>query len=158
MPLRDVTYPHENASLCGLRKHLLFSALVASLILCVAVRAALAGKTPPIAALDADYVSALATADHMLQAWQSGDVENGMVLLSIYAKQSAGSDAVEKFFSNAEGSAYEIDRGKMVKRGRYEFPVVLVTSGSRNRRARRRFSSIVVVDTGNNDWAVDKLP
>jgi nickel-dependent lactate racemase len=107
--------------------------------------------------LDPDYVSALAAADHLLQAWQSGDVENGMVLLSSHAKQSAGSEAVAKFFSNSAPSAYEIERGKMVKRGRYEFPVVLV-AGPSQRRARRRFSSFVVVNTGNNDWAVDKLP
>jgi hypothetical protein len=36
--------------------------------------------------------------------------------------------------------------------------VVLVTVPSKNVHAHRRFSSVVVVNTGNNDWAVDKLP
>jgi hypothetical protein len=46
--------------------------------------------------------------------------------------------------------------GKLLKPGRYEFPVVLVLGGAKH--PRRRFSSIVVVNTGNNGWAVDKLP
>jgi len=64
---------------------------------------------------------------------------------------------VEKFFSNSNPSAYEIERGKMLKRGRYEFPVVLVMQ-SPNNRVRRRFSSIIVSNTGGSDWAIDKLP
>ncbi len=78
------------------------------------------------------------------------------MLLTSHAKEAATADAVDKFFSSARPSAYEIGRGKLVKRGRYEFPVVLVST-SKN-RGRRRFSSIVIVDTGRNDWAVDKLP
>ncbi len=116
----------------------------------------LAAKTVPAPGLEPDYVSALAAADHFLQAWQSGDVENGMVLLSGRAKEKATTDVVEKFFSNSSPSAYEIGRGRLLRRGHYEFPVVLVDT-SRN-HARRRFSSIVIVDTGKNDWAVDKLP
>jgi nickel-dependent lactate racemase len=118
----------------------------------------LAGKTPAVSALGPGYAPALAAADHLLQAWQSGDVENGMSLLTSHAKEAATTDVVEKFFSNAESSGYEIGRGKLVKRGRYEFPVVLVTEDSKKLHARRRFSSIIVVNTGNNDWAVDKLP
>ncbi len=117
-----------------------------------------AAKTQPAAALDSSYVSALAVADHLLQAWQSGDLENGMVLLSAHAKESARTEGVEKFFSNADTSGYEIGRGKLLKRGRYEFPVVLATRAPGSVRVRRRFSSIVVVNTGQEGWAVDKLP
>ncbi len=128
-----------------------------SLLLCLALPLSpLAAKTPPAAALDAGYVSALAAADHFLQAWQSGDVENGMVLLTSHAKEKATTDVVERFFSNPGHSAYEIGRGKRLKRGRYEFPVVLVSNLKNH--VRRKFSSIVIVDTGKNDWAVDKLP
>ena len=130
-----------------------------SLTLCVSLfllLSPLAAKTLPAPGLEPGYVSALAAADHFLQAWQSGDVENGMALLSSHAKEKATTDVVEKFFSNAGPSAYEIGRGKLVKRGRYEFPVVLVSTSMNH--ARRRFSSIVIVDTGKNDWAVDKLP
>jgi hypothetical protein len=93
----------------------------------------------------------------LLQAWQSADAESGMGLLTTHAKQSASTDGVERFFSDAGPSAYEITRGKLLKPGRYEFPVVLVLGGSKA-QPRRRFSSIVVVNTGHNDWAIDKLP
>jgi hypothetical protein len=129
------------------------------LILCLLLPLSAAeAKTRPVPALDSSYVSALAAADRFLQAWQSGDVENGMVLLSNHARESATTDVVDTFFSNAGTSAYEITRGKLLKRDRYEFPVVLVGSSSTSNRARRRFTSIVIVNTGNNDWAVDKLP
>ena len=107
--------------------------------------------------LDSGYISALAAADRLLQAWQTGDVEHGMAMLTSHAKQSASSDQVEKFFSNAGSASYEIAGGKLLHRGRYEFPVALVDAGS-SRHVRRHFSTIVVVNTGNNDWAVDKLP
>jgi hypothetical protein len=128
-----------------------------SLMMCVLfLLSPLAAKTRPAPALDPGYVAALAAADRFLQAWQSGDVESGLVMLTGHAKEAATTDAVDKFFSSTPPSAYEIGRGKLLKRGRYEFPVVLV-SVSKN-RGHRRFSSIVVVDTGRNDWAVDKLP
>jgi hypothetical protein len=116
----------------------------------------LAAKTRAASGLDAGYVRALAAADHFLQAWQTGDIENGTALLSSHAKEVATTEGVEKFFSNPGPSAYEIVRGKLLKRGRYEFPVVLLSGAPKN--SRRRFSSIVLVNTGDNDWAVDKLP
>jgi hypothetical protein len=118
----------------------------------------LSAKTKPAPALDSGYLPALAAADHLLQAWQSGDVESGMALLTTHVKETATTDSVEKFFTGQGPAAYEIEPGKIVKHGRYEFPVVLVTGDSRKPHFRRRFSSIVVVNTGNNDWAVDKLP
>jgi hypothetical protein len=119
-----------------------------SLILCVSfLLQAVSAKIPP--ALDPDYVLALAAADHFLQAWQSGDVENGMALLTSHAKQTVNTDVLEEFFSHHEPSAYELNHGKLLTRGRYEFPVVLVTSASKNVRSHRRFTSIVVVDTGH---------
>jgi hypothetical protein len=128
------------------------------LILCVFLPPLpLAAKTRS-AALDSGYLPALTAADHFLQAWQSGDVESGMVLLSPHAKEAATTDAVEKFFSSSDPVAYEIGRGKLVKHDRYEFPIVLVSGPANNPHLHRRFSSIIVVNTGNNDWAVDKLP
>ena len=84
-----------------------------------------------------------------------------MILLTTHAKQLASTDGVERFFTDAGPSAYEISRGKQLKPGRYEFPVVLVLGGAglgASKPPRRRFSSIVVVNTGHNDWAIDKLP
>ena len=107
--------------------------------------------------LTAEYASALLAADHFLQAWQSGDAETGVALLSSRAKRTATSDGIERFFSNSEPTAYEIGRGKLV-RGRYEFPVVLVSADPKNNHSRRRFSTIIVLHSGGNDWTVDKLP
>jgi hypothetical protein len=78
----------------------------------------LAAKTRAASGLDAGYVRALAAADHFLQAWQTGDIENGTALLSSHAKEVATTEGVEKFFSNPGPSAYEIVRGKLLKRGR----------------------------------------
>jgi hypothetical protein len=128
-----------------------------SLILCLTLLISpLAGKERIAPGSDFGYVRALAAADHFLQAWQSGDLENGTALLSSHAKEAATTEGVERFFSNPGPSAYEIVRGKPLKHGRYEFPVVLLTGASKN--SRRRFSSIVVVNAGDNDWAVDRLP
>jgi hypothetical protein len=120
--------------------------------------AAAAGKGQRTPALDAGYVFALAAADHYLHAWQSGDVEAGMVLLTGHAKEKITSDRLEEVFSAPGPLAFEIGRGKMLRAGRYEFPVVLVGPTVGGRHVRRRFSSIVVLNSGNNDWAVDKLP
>lgn len=120
---------------------------------------ALGAKPRPVAVLDSGYGAALGVADRFLQAWQSGDVEHGMVLLSSHAKESATAEDVESFFSGAGAAAFEITRGKALKHDRYEFPIVLISGGSsKNGRLRRRFTRIVVVNTGHNDWAVDKLP
>lgn len=109
------------------------------------------------ASLTADYASALAAADHFLQAWQSADPENGIALLTSRTKQATSTDAIEKFFSNSAPSAFEIGRGKLLAHGRYEFPVVLLDTSKTN-HSRRRSSSIIVLHSGGNDWAVDKLP
>jgi len=111
-------------------------------------------------AFDSDYVTALATADRFLQAWQSGDAENGMALLSSHVKDKTTTEALDSFFTAdtaPNNRAYEIDRGKILKRGRYEFSVVLI-GAAHGGQARRRFSSIILVNTGHNDWAVDRLP
>lgn len=126
-------------------------------ILSATLSPAAAGANPRTA-LDPSYVPALAVANHFLQAWQSGDVESGTVLLTTHAKESLSRDDLDRFFSNPAPSAYEIDRGTLVKRGRYQFPIVLVTSATKSPHIHRRFSTIVIVNTGKNDWALDKLP
>jgi hypothetical protein len=133
--------------------------LVTFIGLCLLFPPGLLAKSRSTATQDSGYGSALAMADRFLQAWQAGDVENGMVLLSSHAKESATAENVESFFSDAGAAAFEITRGKLLKRDRYAFPVVLISgNGSKNGRVHRRFCRIVVVNTGHNDWAVDKLP
>ena len=106
-------------------------------------------------ATDPSYVFALATANRFLHAWQTGDLETGTVLLSDSARHSRDPEKFEQFFAGTADRAFEIARGK-ANRGRYRFDVVLVTSAGSG--IRRRFSEIIVVNAGKNDWLVDKLP
>ena len=104
---------------------------------------------------DPGYALALGAANHFLHAWQTGDIESGMVLLSDRVRHSQNADDLEQFFSNATDRAFEIARGHGYK-GRYTFPVVLMTR--RGSHVASRSSEIVLVDAGKNDWVVDKLP
>jgi hypothetical protein len=104
---------------------------------------------------DPGYVFALAAANHFLHAWQTGDLESGMVLLGDRVRHSQNADKLEQFFSNGTDRAFEITRGRG-HHGRYSFPVVLVAP--RGSHVTRRFSEIILVETGKNDWVVDKLP
>jgi hypothetical protein len=127
------------------------------------VLAASRTAAPKSDGLATDYASALAAADRFLQAWQAGDAENGIVLLTGHAKQRVSREDLEAFFSASAPVAYEITRGKSPRRGRYEFPVMLLDSSSsesasKNSRLHRRFSNIIVLKTSNRDWAIDKLP
>ena len=115
-------------------------------------------KAAKPAALDSDYVAALSAADRFLEAWRIDDLEIGMSLLTSQVKEKTSESEVEKFFSSPAPSAYEIDRGKLLHRGSYEFPVVLVGPPTGSGIVHRRLASMVVVKTGNNEWAVDKLP
>jgi hypothetical protein len=102
-----------------------------------------------------DYVFALATADRFMHAWQMVDPETGMVVLSDRVRHSQDPDKVEQFFSGGSNRAFEIAHG-IGNRGRYRFAVVLVTSAGLH--VHRRLSEIIVINTGKNDWVVDKLP
>jgi len=104
---------------------------------------------------DPSYVLALATANRFLHAWQMGDLETGMVLLSDHVRHSQDPEKVEQFFSGDADRAFEITRGQG-NLGRYRFAIVLVTAAGP--RVRRRLAEIIVVNTGKNDWVVDKLP
>ncbi len=104
---------------------------------------------------DPAYVYALATANRFLHAWQAGDLENGMILLSDGVRHAQNADKLEQFFSATTERAFEISTGHG-HRGRYSFPVVLVTPQAVH--LARRSSEIIVVNIGKNDWVVDKLP
>jgi hypothetical protein len=108
---------------------------------------------------DPGYVLALATVNHFLHAWQTGDIENGMVQLSNGLRRVEDAGKVEQFFYDADADvkdrAFEIARGHG-QPGRYSFPVVLIEI--RGPRITRKVSELIVVETGKNDWVVDKLP
>lgn len=114
-------------------------------------------KRQPPAPPDAAAVAALATADHFLRAWQTGDLETGLLLLTDAARRNTSEESLRSYFSAPLLRAFEVHRGKTLRAGRYSFPVVLLETPEPT-RARRRYSDIIVINTGNNDWAVDKLP
>lgn len=109
----------------------------------------------PVPLNDSGYVFALGTANRFLHAWQIGDLETGLVLLSDNVRRSHHAETLEERFSSGSDRAYEIGRGQGHP-GRYRFPVVLVTKSGGG--IHRTFSEIILVTSGKNDWAVDKLP
>jgi hypothetical protein len=117
-------------------------------------------KHPATGVLDRDYITALATANRFLTAWQTQDPQTGVMLLTDAAKRQVSEDRLQAFF--APGSevqeGYEINRGKRVAAGCYSFPVALFEIGPDRKWVHPRFSQIVVVNTGRDDWAIDKLP
>jgi len=111
----------------------------------------------PHAAVDRDYISALNTADRFLHSWQAEDHEGGLLLLTDSAKQQTSPDRLEKYFSpEAMLRAYTIVKGTKLRQGRYRFAVSLIEQGVKMPAARN--SWIIVVHTGKDDWAIDKLP
>ena len=110
-------------------------------------------KTAAVA--DSGYVLALNAADRFLHAWETGDLETGMVLLSDHVRRTQNAETIEEFFSAEQERGFEIMRGTG-RKGRYRFPVVLVTREGTT--VRRVSSKIILVNTGKNDWAVDRLP
>jgi hypothetical protein len=129
----------------------------------LSVSSAGAAKVKPSAASpDRDYVSALAAANEFLHAWQVQDRAGGVILLSDSAKHQSTEERIEQLLAPGLGvlQSYEIGQGKKVKYGTYSFPVTLfvIGTGKPVKPIRPRFSQIVVVRTGTDDWAIDKLP
>jgi hypothetical protein len=153
-----LAFPHNSAMFVSRSRFVFAISLVPSLvILCssplsAATRTA-AAKSP---SSGAEYTRALASADRFLQAWQGEDIETGTVMLTSRAKDKINHDELERLFTNSAPAAYEIERGRLLQRGRYQFPIVLLSSSPK--KPQRCFASIVVLNTGHNDWAVDKLP
>jgi hypothetical protein len=159
--MAQVLYAFSSAARTRLtRSKVATVALLAVLVLLVAAPAAARGTkkhTPGPAQVpsDAGYVAALAIANRFLYAWQMGDLETGMVLLSDQIRHAQNPEKLENLFTATTNRSYEIGRGSG-NHSRYSFPVVLIRlSGS---SVRRRNSQIVVIRTGKNDWVVDKLP
>ena len=140
----------------------LFHQIVLILLCLLPAAQALAAKKPAAAPSDPDYVEALAAANHFLQAWERGDHEAGLVLMTDEARRHTSESRLQDFFSRSLGHTlgFEIGRGRKLRAGRYGFPVVLFESGGLADRKpeRPRHSTVVVVRSGKDDWAIDKLP
>src|ERR1700758_1421291 len=123
-------------------------ALVIAFILVLLPGVSLAKPRPKTSSsniADGDYVSALATANRFLHAWQVQDHETGVLLLTDAAKQHTSEEGLDSFFSPMDSTeeGFEITRGKRLQTGRYMFHVALWQSiPGKNSRARPHFSEI----------------
>lgn len=131
--------------------------LTAVLAACLASSPLLARDQHKIhrASSDPAYSSALQAADNFLHAWQTQNHEAGIMMLSDHARQVVSPDQMEQFFSPDANAAFEIEHGRRRKSGGYAFPVVLFGASSEHRV---HFGEIVMVQSGKNDWAVERLP
>jgi hypothetical protein len=121
----------------------------------------LARSKPRLPTVDSNYVSALATANDFLHAWQTNDQETGIRLLADQLKQRTAEEILNAFFASAaQPQSFEIGHGKKLGAGRYQFPVSLFARSAKagTKWTRPRASALVVVKAGPSDWAIDKLP
>ncbi len=77
------------------------------------------------------------------------------MMLTDAARQQASADQLQEFFSPAGPAAYEIQRGRRINGGEYVFPVVLFGA---SQNSRPHVSHLVIVRTGKDEWAVNRLP
>lgn len=111
------------------------------------------------AALDQDYVAALATAHRFLRAWETHDQETAVLLLSDAARKRVSEEQFMTFFEETAPAAYEITRGRKIRGGLYAFPIALFPPGGPPRHGiHPRYSELMILNTGKNGWAIDKLP
>ena len=110
-----------------------------------------------LSAPEVSYVSALAVVNHFLRAWQTGDIETGIMLMSDAARHQSSEEQLRDYFSAPTQRGFEIGRGSKIRAGRYSFVIALVEETD-DHRIRRKQSTIVISSTGKQDWAVDTLP
>jgi hypothetical protein len=81
-------------------------------------------------------------------------------MLTDAAKHRTSEGRLLAFFSPlpATHEAFEISRGKKLRNGRYSFPIAFFELAPGRARTHPRFSEIIVIRTGGDDWAIDKLP
>ena len=129
------------------------------LLVCSLSTTASVKSKPRSTAIDQNYVAALATAHRFLQAWENHDQETAVLLLSDAARKHVSDEQFTNYIEAEAPAAYEIARGRKLRTGRYAFPVALFPQFSRTRRTSRpRYSNLILLDTGKDGWAIDKLP
>lgn len=104
---------------------------------------------------DAEYLSALATADRFLGAWITDQPDLAESMLTQPRDESDGD--IETLLTMACPCAFEIKHGKRVRAGIYAFPVVFFEPPAGNSRISMRLSTITVSANGDQ-WAVKKVP
>jgi hypothetical protein len=151
-----MTRKRVKLEMCVSRRRQFGAILVVSLCFPILISAKTRRVSVPVP--DANYTAALAVADKFLQAWQSENQEDGLMLLSDAAKAHASEESLQAFFEHGTAS-YEIARGRTMKDGRYAFPVVLFQGApGTETSAHPHLARIVVARTGKSDWVIDRLP
>ena len=138
-----------------MRRRLLCVLLISS---CLVPQAISKSRSHAPSVIDQNYVSALATAHRFLHAWQAHDQETALLLLTDAVKQHISEDQLGDLFEGSAPATYEITRGKKITDGRYAFPVTLFQNSAGRRGPHPRYSQLIVLNTGKDDWAIDKLP
>ena len=130
------------------------------LLLCwLPATAAGKSKSQRTTSVDQNYVAALATAHHFLQAWETHDQETAVLLLSDAARKHVSDEQLTNFLDEEAPAAYEIAHGRKIRAGLYAFPIALFPQSSEPRRAiHPRYANLIILNTGKNGWAIDKLP
>ena len=105
---------------------------------------------------EAQYLSALATADRFLGAWMNDEPDLADSMLA-QPRETPERD-IETLFTRPCPCAFELKHGKRIRAGMYEFPVVLFGPPAGNSRIFVKLSSIVISRTADDQWAVEKLP
>jgi len=114
-------------------------------------------KAAPTQPTDSNYIAALATANRFLATWRDNDQAAAMPWITNRAKQQSTEEGVDKLFSGSSTRAFEISRGRLVRQGRYQFSIVLLQNDDSG-HTRRRFTQLIITNTGNNDWAWINCP
>jgi len=105
--------------------------------------------------IDSSYGSALAAANRFLHAWQTQDHEAGIMMLTDAARQQVSADKLQEFFSPGDHAAFEIQRGRRINGGEFVFTVVLFGTAE---TSQPRACKLVIMRTGRDEWAVNRLP
>lgn len=76
-------------------------------------------------------------------------------MLTDAARQEVSDDKLQEFFSPGDHAAFEIQRGRRINGGEFVFPVALFGT---TQNERPRASRLVIMRTGKDEWAVNRLP
>jgi len=84
---------------------------------------------------------------------------SSILLLSDRLKQHIVETTLDSHLnSKAKPQSFEIGRGKKLRSDRYQFPIALFPAPSNVRTMRPQMATLLVIKTGKNEWAIDKLP
>ena len=141
----------------------IISCLLSMVILAVNPAAAQRTKNRASNVIDQDYVLALSAADQFLIAWATRNQDDGLALLSPRLKNKFPEDYFRYYLSglsNPHHQGFEVGRGKRLPSEGFSFPVAMYEhyTGHKENNGLPRLLTIVVVQTGPENWMVDELP